>query len=54
MDGIARALGRTAQLAGNLRGALPTRTGQQDLASPQGESIRGAEPGFQVLAFLEG
>jgi hypothetical protein len=54
MDGMAHALCRTAQLVGNLRRALPTRTGQQDLASPQGKGIRGAAPGFQMLAFLAG
>jgi hypothetical protein len=31
VDGMAHVLGGTAQLLGNVRGALPTRTGQQDL-----------------------
>jgi hypothetical protein len=52
MDGMAHALGGTTQLPGNVRGALPTRTGQQDLAPPQGKGLRGAQPGFELLVLL--
>jgi hypothetical protein len=52
MNGIAHALGGAAQLPGNLRGALPARTGEQDPAPPQREGLRGVQPGFQLVAFL--
>jgi hypothetical protein len=54
MDRMVHALGGAAQLPGHVGGALPARTGQQDLTPPQGKGIRGAEPGFQVLALLGG
>ena len=41
-------------MPGHRRGVLAARTGQQDLATPQGERSRGAQPGFQLLACLGG
>jgi hypothetical protein len=52
MNGMAHALRGTAQLMGNLGGALPARTGGQDLALPQGKRLRGAQPGFQLVPLL--
>ena len=54
MDRMAHALRGAAQLPGHLGRALPACTGQQDLAAPQGEGLWGAQPGFQLAAFLGG
>jgi hypothetical protein len=52
MDRMAHALGGAAQRLGNLGGALPARTGEQDLTPPQREGLRGAQSGFPLLTFL--
>jgi hypothetical protein len=52
MKGMAHALGGTAQLPGNLGRALPTCTGEQNLAPPQGKRICGVQPGVEPLLFL--
>lgn len=50
VDGVAHRLRVTAEVAGDLVGVLACVTGEQDLATAQGEGIRRAQSRLQGLA----